>query len=98
MHESLTVIAHIRAKPGQESRVRQVLQGLVSPTRAEPGCINYDLHQSQTDPALFLFYENWTSEAHLDAHSKSPHIQSFRKIAGEILAGPVEITKWQVVI
>jgi quinol monooxygenase YgiN len=98
VHESLTVIAHIRAKPGQESRVRQVLQGLVSPTRAEPGCINYDLHQSQTDPALFLFYENWTSEAHLDAHSKSPHIQSFRKIAGEILAGPVEITKWQVVI
>ena len=98
MHESLTVIAHIRAKPGQESRVRQVLQGLVSATRAEAGCINYDLHQSQTDPALFVFYENWTSEAHLDAHSKSPHIQSFRKVAGEILAGPVEITKWRVVI
>jgi quinol monooxygenase YgiN len=92
------VIAHIRAKPGQESRVRQVLQGLVSATRAEAGRINYDLHQSQTDPALFVFYENWTSEAHLDAHSKSPHIQSFRKVAGEILAGPVEITKWQVVI
>ena len=98
MHESLTVIAHIRAKPGQESRVRQVLQGLVSPTRAEVGCINYDLHQSQADPTLFVFYENWASEAHLDAHSKSPHIQSFRKVAGEILAGPVEITKWQVVI
>ena len=98
MHESLTVIAHIRAKPGQESRMRQVLQGLVSPTRAEVGCINYDLHQSQADPTLFVFYENWASEAHLDAHSKSPHIQSFRKVAGEILAGPVEITKWQVVI
>ena len=98
MHESLTVIAHIRARPGQESRVRQVLQGLVSPTRAEAGCINYDLHQSQTDPALFVFYENWASEAHLDAHSKSAHIQSFRKVALEILAGPVEITKWQVVI
>jgi quinol monooxygenase YgiN len=98
VHEHLTVIAHIRAKPGQESRVRQVLQGLVTATRAESGCINYDLHQSQTDPALFVFYENWTSEAHLDAHSKSPHIQSFRKLAGEILAGPVEITKWQVLI
>jgi quinol monooxygenase YgiN len=98
VHESLTVIAHIRAKPGQESRMRQVLQGLVSPTRAEVGCINYDLHQSQADPTLFVFYENWASEAHLDAHSKSPHIQSFRKVAGEILAGPVEITKWQVVI
>ncbi|HXN99576.1 MAG TPA: putative quinol monooxygenase [Candidatus Acidoferrales bacterium] len=98
MHESLTVIAHIRAKPGHESRVREILQGLLSPTRAEAGCINYDLHQSHTDPALFVFYENWVSEAHLEAHSKSPHIQSLRKVAGEVLAGPVEITKWQVVI
>jgi quinol monooxygenase YgiN len=98
VHESLTVIAHIRAKPGQESRVRQVLQELLPPTRAEAGCINYDLHQSQTDPALFVFYENWASEAHLEAHSKSPHIQSLRSVAGELFAGPIEITKWQVVI
>ena len=92
------MIDNIREKPGQESCVRQVLQELLPPTRAEAGCINYDLHQSQMDPALFVFYENWTSEAHLEAHSKSPHIQSLRKVAGEILAGPIEITKWQVVI
>jgi quinol monooxygenase YgiN len=98
VHESLTVIAHIRAKPGQESRVREILQGLLSLTRAEAGCINYDLHQSHADPALFVFYENWSSEADLEAHSKSPHIQSLRKVAGEVLAGPIEITKWQVVI
>jgi quinol monooxygenase YgiN len=46
MNDSLTVIAHVRAKPGQESRVRQLLEGLLAPTRAEAGCINYDLHQS----------------------------------------------------
>ena len=34
MNASLTVIAHIRAKAGQESRVRQILQGLLAPTRA----------------------------------------------------------------
>jgi quinol monooxygenase YgiN len=98
VHQSVTVIAHIRAKPGQESRVRKLLQELLPPTRAEAGCINYDLHQSQTDPALFVFYENWTSEAHLEAHSKSAHIQSLRRVAGELLEGPIEITKWQVVI
>jgi quinol monooxygenase YgiN len=97
VQESLTLIAHVRAKPGQESRVRQVLQSLLSPTRGEAGCINYDLHQSQTDPALFVFYQNWSSEAHLEAHAKSPHIQALRKVADEIFAGPIEITKWQVV-
>jgi quinol monooxygenase YgiN len=97
MNESLTVIAHVRAKPGRESRVRQLLEGLLAPTRAEAGCINYDLHQSQTDPALFVFYENWESEAHLDAHARSAHIQSFRKLSEETLAEPVRITKWQIV-
>jgi quinol monooxygenase YgiN len=98
VHQSLTVIAHIRAKSGHESHVREILQGLLSPTRAEAGCINYDLHQSHADPALFVFYENWTIEAHLEAHAKSPQIQFLRKVAGEVLAGPVEITKWEAVI
>jgi len=97
MNDSLTVIAHVRAKPGHESRVRQLLEGLLAPTRAESGCINYDLHQSQIDPALFVFYENWESEAHLEAHARSAHIQSFRKLADETLAEPVQITKWQIV-
>jgi quinol monooxygenase YgiN len=95
MDGTLTVIAHIRAKPGQESRVRQFLEALLAPTRAEAGCINYDLHQSQSDPALFVFYENWRSEAHLEAHARSAHIQSFRKLTVEILVAPVEITKWK---
>ena len=96
MNDSLTVIAHIRAKAGQESRVRQILEGLLVPTRAEVGCINYDLHQSQTDPALFVFYENWESEGHLEAHARSAHIQSFRRLTEETLAEPVQITKWLI--
>ena len=95
MDGMVTVIAHIRAKPGRESRVRQVLEKLLVPTGAEAGCINYDLHQSLTDPTLFVFYENWKSEADLEAHARSVHIQSFRKLADEILAESVEITKWK---
>jgi quinol monooxygenase YgiN len=72
-----------------------VLEGLLLPTRGEAGCINYDLHQSHIDPALFVFYENWKSEADLEAHARSAHIQSFRKLANEILVAPVEITKWK---
>jgi quinol monooxygenase YgiN len=97
MNGIVTVIAHIRAKPGQESRVRQVLEKLLVPTRAEAGCINYDLHQSLTDPILFVFYENWKSEADLEAHARSAHIQSFRKLADEILGESVEITKWKAI-
>lgn len=97
MSEKLTVVARIRAKPGKEEEVKQALLGLVGPTRSEAGCINYDLHQSHDDPALFLFYENWTSKAALDAHAQSPHIQAFRARGREWLAEPAEIKLFRMV-
>lgn len=88
---NVTVVAHVRAKPGKEDEVKQALQVLVEPTRREDGCLNYDLHQSDDDAALFVFYENWTSKEHLAAHAASAHIQAFRARAGEILAAPPDI-------
>jgi quinol monooxygenase YgiN len=94
MNGKVTVIAQIHAKPGREAEVRQALLALCEPTRAEKGCINYDLHQSLQDPALFLFHENWASNADLDAHSQSPHLQAWRKLAAELLVEPPHVTRW----
>jgi quinol monooxygenase YgiN len=91
----VTVIAHVRAKQGQEERAREILEELVAPTRGEAGCINYDLHQSAEDPGLFVFYENWTSAAALDAHANSEHIVRFRNKCSEVLAEGPLISKWQ---
>ena len=57
----LTVIAKLKAKSGREEQPREMLQSLVEPTRAEKGCISYDLHRSHEDPRLFVFYESWQS-------------------------------------
>lgn len=97
MAEKLTVVARIRAKRGKEAEAQQVLLTLVTHTRKEAGCLNYDLHVAHDDPALFLFYENWASKAHLDAHAQSAHIQVFRAHAGEWLAEPVEIKLFRMV-
>jgi len=97
MSEPVTIIARFRAKAGQESRLRQELQRLLAPTRAEAGCINYDLHQSQSDPALFVFYENWASQAALDAHSQTPHLQALLKLVPDLVDGRPDITKWTIV-
>ncbi len=96
MPEQLTVIAHVRAKPGHDARVREILMGLVAPTRAEEGCIDYDLHVSNENPCEFVFYENWRTPAHLDTHAKSPHIQSARKLMEGLLDGPIHLTKWTI--
>jgi quinol monooxygenase YgiN len=93
MSEILTVIAQIRAKAGQRAPLRQVLLGLVTPTRAEAGCVCYDLHESSTEPGLFVFYETWKTEADLDAHFQTPHMVAFQARISELVEGAIELTK-----
>ncbi len=93
--KKVTVVARIRAKSGMEGKLKQELLSLLGPTRAEAGCINYDLHQSVEDRSLFMFYENWVSKKDLDEHLAMPHMQSHLKRANEILAGSPEITLWE---
>ena len=73
----LTVIAKLKAKGGSEEQLYQELRGLVGPTRAEEGCINYDLHRSVEDPNLFMFYENWESQPLWEQQMESPHLSEF---------------------
>ncbi len=94
MQGRVTVIAYHRAKPGKERALRDALLAVCAPTRAEKGCINYDLHAAPDDPGLLVFHENWTSKADLDAHLASPHIDAFRAIAPELLSEPPNITLW----
>jgi quinol monooxygenase YgiN len=87
----LTVVAEVRAKRGKEGELREILAGLVGPTRKEDGCVQYILHVNNQDPEHFLFYETWKSTAHLDAHLASPHMQAFMARGDELLAEPARI-------
>jgi quinol monooxygenase YgiN len=77
-----------------EARVYETFSVLRAPTHQEAGCVYYELHQSLENPREFVFYENWTSAAHLDAHLKTPHVQAAFQLAPEILDGPIEISRW----
>ena len=84
---ALNFIAHIKAKPGHEEAVHAALAAVVAPTRAEAGCINYDLHRSNVDPAMFVLYEGWRGQEALDEHMRTPHFQAL----GAAITGKVEI-------
>ncbi|HEX8181063.1 MAG TPA: putative quinol monooxygenase [Pyrinomonadaceae bacterium] len=96
MDERVTVLARVRARAGREEEVRRLLLALVAPSRAEAGCLNYDLHQSADDPTEFMFYENWTSRAALAAHAAMPYLADFNAQAKGLLVAPVEINLWQM--
>lgn len=84
MAGQLTVIAHLRALDGQIEETKAFLTGLIAPTRAEPGCLEYWLHQDDEDPAEFTFYENWTNRAEWDKHMEMPHLQAFAEVRDKV--------------
>ena len=93
--KTLTVTATFQARPGKETELRAALIGLLAPTRKEAGCINYDLHAASDGAGKFLFHENWTSQAALDVHLKSPHIQALLPRVDELCVAFPEIKTWE---
>ena len=86
-----TIIGTIVAKPETRAELQRILAALVAPTRAETGCLRYDFHFDASDPAFFVFYENWRSQADLDNHLTQPHLQTLFDRQGELLARPAEV-------
>ncbi|BEU28464.1 putative quinol monooxygenase [Paraburkholderia sp. 22B1P] len=90
----LTLVAFLRAKPGHVEELGRRLQDLVGPTRAESGCLNYDLHRSNDDPSVWMLYENWRTEKDLDAHFKTAYLEEFLSHLSEVLEGDMDIRRY----
>ena len=90
------VIARITAKSGMEEQLKTVLEPLVAPTRAEAGCLQYDLMRSQSNPRLFTFYEKWASDEAFAAHGQAPHVVRARAERMELVEGPPDVGRWDL--
>jgi len=73
----LTIVANITAKAGKIDLVKAELEKLIDITRAEKGCIQYDLHQDNENPAHFLFFENWESRELWQIHMANDHLAAY---------------------
>lgn len=95
MSTPLTIIARIEAVAGQTEVVKKALQGLIEPTLKEAGCIQYDLHQDNYNPGVFLFYEIWETRELWQQHGESAHISAHRVATKETIASTIinEMTK-----
>jgi quinol monooxygenase YgiN len=93
-NEVITAVTFIRGLEGKEEELEAHLLSLSAPTRAEPGCVMYDLYRSPVVKNHFLRLEVWASPAALEAHKATPHIRaSFEKRQRE--GWSTEITVWK---
>lgn len=81
----LTIIATITVDPAKGAIMRPLFEALIVATRAEIGCIRYDLHHDNQDPSQFLFYETWKSWDLWQDHLTTTHIKLFQQATADII-------------
>ncbi len=86
--ERVFIFASLKPKAGKEAELETILRGMCPPSRAEEGCVFYNLYKPTEGGASFHFFECWRDAAALDAHRQMPHFKDFRARAGDLLAEP----------
>ncbi len=94
--EAVRVVARITAKADKADELKAVLLGLIAPTRAEHGCISYQLCQNKSDPCDFVFVEEWTAAGAIEAHMTTAHVGDAFAKAQALLAAPPDIRSYSI--
>lgn len=83
------IIAELEAQAGKGDAVAAAIQETraVALTRAEPGCVTYEIARGTSAPDRFVAFECWRDLAALEAHLLTPHFHAVGAALGGLLAG-----------
>lgn len=79
------------AKEGRFAEALQLCQEHVTRSRTEPGCISHSVYRDTENPARLFFFEEWESQAALDAYFAVPGTRGFAKALGELAEGAPQL-------
>jgi quinol monooxygenase YgiN len=88
----VALIAKIPAAPGKRDDLAKALETMLEAVEQEDGCLRYILHEDAQDPDLLWFYELYTDQAAVDAHSSSDAMKGLGQHIGPFLGGAPVIT------
>lgn len=66
------------AKDGCETKMKELLSAMVKPSKAENGCIFYDIFQYENNRKKFMAVETWANEKSLDGHKNTEHYKVYK--------------------
>ncbi|MBM3695089.1 MAG: antibiotic biosynthesis monooxygenase [Actinobacteria bacterium] len=80
----VVVAGTICVDPDAHARFLAAAAAVVPLTLAEAGCREYAFWADPGAPGRFLVFEEWDSEADLEAHLKAPHLRAFQAALAQI--------------
>lgn len=87
----IAVVAKLKAKSGEESKVEKALSDILPKVRKEEGTLSYTLNRSQSDPTLFMVLEKYRDMDAFLAHSSTPYLKEMFDIVLPLLDGDLSV-------
>lgn len=64
----VTVLWEARAKAGKAAEMKSFITGVITGSRNDAGCLDYEAHEVAGQPGTFIILERWENQAALDGH------------------------------
>lgn len=77
MTHTAKIVAILTARPGKEQALKALLEGMLAPSRAEPGNLRWDIWQDSAEPTSFLLDELYRDHAAVAFHRETPHFRHY---------------------
>lgn len=88
----LFLFARFHARPGREKALREAIETVQIPTRAEPGCISYQAFHSVRVPGEYYVHSRWRDMAAFDLHASLPHTVAFIETVEDLVDHPLSVS------
>ena len=92
------VVAKLNIQDGKADEFEAACKDLMAKVKAnEPGCLTYQLYQSDKEENTYIFMEQYASQDALDAHGKTEYFAAAMPALGACLAGAPDIQTFKIV-
>jgi quinol monooxygenase YgiN len=91
-----SIVAEVKAKPGQEAALRAATLPLVALVRSDPKNLVYFLQENRDAPGHFIFYEIFANKADFEAHNAMPYVKDWFAKLPELAEGGVKVMRMEI--
>jgi quinol monooxygenase YgiN len=92
----VVIAGTITLDPANREAAVSAATEMMAATRKEPGCHSYTMSADLADSGRFHIFEEWESQAALEAHFATPHMASFQAAVGGLGIREMQVQKYEV--
>jgi quinol monooxygenase YgiN len=93
----ITIIVKSIVKEGMKDKFLEKAMELVDSSRAERGCLSYNLYEDTKDSKIMTFIEEWIDEKAIQKHNNSEHFTRIVPELAKLREGKPELNLYKAV-